>query len=108
MLPIKKILHPTDFSDGAAAAFDHALHLARHHVAELHLLHVVPTFGEDPILGAYEAAIDSNTFVQKLWDEAETQMRDLVETHQHRDGHRRTYPKTGFARIPSLCGACIP
>lgn len=85
MLPIEKVLHPTDFSDGAAAAFDHALHLARHFEADLHLLHVVPTFGDDPILGAYEAAVDDHAFFQELWDRAEAQMRALVETHRHRD-----------------------
>ena len=28
--------------------------------------------------------IDADAFFQKLWDEAEAQMRALVETHQHR------------------------
>ncbi len=102
MLPIKKILHPTDFSDGAAAAFDHALHLARHHEAELHLLHVVPTFGEDTIRGAYEAAIDADAFFQKLWDEAEAQMRALVETHQHRDVPLRHVLARGAAAGPII------
>lgn len=40
MLPITHILHPTDFSEQSAAAFDLACALARDYSAELTLLHV--------------------------------------------------------------------
>ena len=40
MLTIRRILFPTDFSDGAARAFPQAAHLADWHDAELHIVHV--------------------------------------------------------------------
>lgn len=42
MLPIRKILHPTDFSDPSRAAFELACSLARDYSAELLVAHVVP------------------------------------------------------------------
>jgi nucleotide-binding universal stress UspA family protein len=43
MLPIRTILHPTDFSYRSQHAFRLACALARDYGARLHLLHVVPT-----------------------------------------------------------------
>ena len=40
MLPIRKILHPTDFSDHSRAAFELACALARDYGADLMILHV--------------------------------------------------------------------
>jgi nucleotide-binding universal stress UspA family protein len=42
MLPIRTILHPTDFSDSARPAFDLACALARDYAADLLVVHVVP------------------------------------------------------------------
>lgn len=41
MLEIRRVLHPTDLSEGARRALAHAVDLARAHGAELHLLHVL-------------------------------------------------------------------
>jgi nucleotide-binding universal stress UspA family protein len=49
MFEIKKILHPTDFSEQANYAFGVACSLAKQHGAAVHVLHVVPpaiTYGE--------------------------------------------------------------
>jgi nucleotide-binding universal stress UspA family protein len=43
MLPIHRILHPTDFSEQSAAAFELACALARDYKAELVVLHVYST-----------------------------------------------------------------
>ncbi len=83
MFAIKHILHPTDFSDGAATAFEQALHLARHFEATLHVLHVAPTFGEDPVKRAYEAATDDTSVLQTRMEEADAQMRVLTEGSPH-------------------------
>jgi len=48
MLPLKKILAPTDFSEPSYAALDHAVELAAHFDAELCLLHVVPFSSGSP------------------------------------------------------------
>ena len=42
MFQIRKILHPTDFSEQSQAAFDVACALARDHAAELITVHVSP------------------------------------------------------------------
>jgi nucleotide-binding universal stress UspA family protein len=42
MLPIHRILHPTDYSDCSRAAFDAAAGLAKSFGAELVVLHVMP------------------------------------------------------------------
>jgi universal stress protein A len=52
MLPIRSILHPTDFSEQAQAAFELACALARDYEAELTVLHVYsmpPVFAPDGI-----------------------------------------------------------
>ena len=52
MLPIRKILHPTDFSDRSRAAFEMAGALARDYAAELVIVHVAapaPIFAPDGI-----------------------------------------------------------
>lgn len=86
MLQIERILHPTDFSPSAEAAFDQVQHLARQHEAELHLLHVAPTFGEDPARGAFKAATDEDVFYRKLRDEADEHMQQLIEARTEDDG----------------------
>lgn len=65
-----KILVPTDGSDRAERAFDHALKLASDDDCELHLLHVVDTerYGE-PALSSAELVVaqqeDEGTFLLK-------------------------------------------
>ncbi|HMB90483.1 MAG TPA: universal stress protein [Rhodothermales bacterium] len=84
MRPIKKILHPTDFSEGASAALDHACHLARHHEAALHVLHVVPIFG-DSSADDETGEVARTGFEIKLQQEGEQNMQALVEAHSYRD-----------------------
>ncbi|HMB94382.1 MAG TPA: universal stress protein [Rhodothermales bacterium] len=47
MVSVKKILFPTDFSICAERAFGHAAYLADQYGAEVHLLHVIETYGTD-------------------------------------------------------------
>lgn len=42
MFPARKIVCPTDFSEGASEALDHAAKIAVHNGAEVYLVHVVP------------------------------------------------------------------
>lgn len=48
----RHILHPTDFSESAQAAFRHALHLARRHGSTVQVLHTV-RFTADPGLAPF-------------------------------------------------------
>lgn len=66
MLPIKTILHPTDFSESSRAAHRLACSLARDYGARLVVLHVYPpplTYGE------LLARQPPDGYEQQLWDE---------------------------------------
>jgi universal stress protein A len=65
MLPIRKILTTTDFSDASYEALDRAVELACHFDAELLLLYVVPPIptlhaGHTFSIGDYEEALRGN------------------------------------------------
>lgn len=79
MLNIHHILHPTDFSAGARAALHRALLLARRHDAVLHVLHVAPAFGADPLRGALDASVDEFTFERRLHNEGDAQMQAMLD-----------------------------
>jgi nucleotide-binding universal stress UspA family protein len=67
MLPVKTILHPTDFSENSAFAFRLACALARDYGARLVLVHVAP-----PPFGAYSEGIYLPTpegYLEPLEDE---------------------------------------
>ena len=64
MMNIKRILHPTDFSEGALEAYEHAIHLARHCNSRLDVLHVVSTFGDQVIPETFQSS-----FGEKVWKE---------------------------------------
>lgn len=79
MLRIRRILHPTDFSDCARAALPHALELARRHDARLEVLYVAPVFGDDPVRGAFKATVDEDAFYRRLRDEADQRMKEMLD-----------------------------
>lgn len=78
MLTLRKILHPTDFSESADAALVQAFYLARHHDAEVHLLHVTPTFGTDPLRGAFDVAVDEEGFYKDLWRQMDARLQEVL------------------------------
>jgi nucleotide-binding universal stress UspA family protein len=72
MYTIRKVLHPTDFSGEAAAAFRVACSLALRHEAELVVLHVIPpplTWGEAV------ARMPPDGYEEQLWREYLTPMQ---------------------------------
>ena len=84
MLPIKTILHPTDFSAPSEYAFRVACALARDYGAKLVVMHV----DMPPVtIGEVISSMEPEEYKQKLWDEfrrleaSEPGIRDLrVET----------------------------
>ena len=77
MLPVRRILFPTDFSEHAEYAWPYALTFAQEFGAEVHLLHVVappPRMAE-----AYAVNFDPEKMVQALTAEANTSMDHQVE-----------------------------
>jgi nucleotide-binding universal stress UspA family protein len=84
MLPFKKILCPTDFSEAAFVALKRAEELARHFAAELIVAHVIP-----PLPGPHSFPdpqapfhFDVPMFQQELAIKAEQMLKDLVSHHQ--------------------------
>jgi nucleotide-binding universal stress UspA family protein len=80
MLKVRTILHPTDFSPSSRHALPHALLLARHFGAELHLLHAVVWRGEDP--DPERAFPEPQEILTGMFDAAESKMAELLAPHR--------------------------
>ena len=84
MLPFKRILCPTDFSEPAFTALKHAEELARHFAAELIVAHVIPPLGPPFVPRPAKAPFnfDVPLFQQELAIKAEQMLKDLVSHHK--------------------------
>jgi nucleotide-binding universal stress UspA family protein len=80
MLPIRTILHPTDFSKQSELAFRTACSLAKDHGAELHVLHVIPS----PLIGYIEGPMPV------VPPDVQTQLREKLN---------RLRPESGEVRV---------
>jgi nucleotide-binding universal stress UspA family protein len=80
MLPFKKILCPTDFSEPAFVALKRAEELARHFAAELIVAHVIPPLPGPHSFPDPQAPLNFEVplFQQELAIKAEHMLRDLV------------------------------
>ena len=76
-IELRKILVPTDFSDCARAALSHALSLARQHGAEVHFLHVMVAYEEDPYSMVYQVT-DRHTILQQQRDLCSRSMQEIL------------------------------
>jgi nucleotide-binding universal stress UspA family protein len=65
MLNVKNILFPTDYSKCAAQALEHALYLAKHCRAKLHIVHATVLRQDDPRNSANHSS-DSNELRERL------------------------------------------
>jgi nucleotide-binding universal stress UspA family protein len=86
MLPFKKILCPTDFSEPAFLALKRGEELARHFDAELIVAHVIPTLPGPHSFPDPQAPFnfDVPLFQQELAIKAEQMLQELVADHQAR------------------------
>ena len=84
MLPFKKILCPTDFSEPAFVALKRAEELARHFEAELIVAHVIPPLPGPHSFPDPQAPLnfDVPLFQQELAIKAEQMLKDLVSHHK--------------------------
>lgn len=98
MLPLKKILCPTDFSTPSYVALEHAIELASHFGAELCLLNVVPFIPPSPpdlsfgIIAAATVAPDA-----ERKEDAMQQLLQLVEARVPSGIQARCEVKMGYA-----------
>jgi len=80
MLPFKRILCPTDFSEPALVALKRAEELARHFSAELLVVHAVPelpgphAYADPPVATTIEVPL----YQQELANYAEKMLKELV------------------------------
>jgi nucleotide-binding universal stress UspA family protein len=77
MLKLKKILLPTDFSRCAEQALAHTVFLAEKYNAEIHLLHVMTLFKDQPILINDEIS-ETEEMIRKLENMVEKQFNKVV------------------------------
>ena len=105
MLPVKKILCPTDFSEPSLAALDTACELAKHFDAELRVLHVIPYMTPFPSDMVVVAAPSYYPTDSERVEEAQRQVANLIE-HRVQDG-LRVLPevKMGHAAHEIACAA---
>jgi nucleotide-binding universal stress UspA family protein len=84
MLPFKKILCPTDFSEAAFVALKRAEELARHFAAELIVAHVIPPLPGPHLFPDPQASFnyDVPLYQQELAIKAEEMLKDLVSHHK--------------------------
>ena len=83
MVPIRRILFPTDFSEHADFAWPFALQFAQEFGAELHLLHVVAP--PPRLTEAYATNFDPDKFAEVLTAEAQASLDRLVQAAHDRD-----------------------
>lgn len=102
MLHVNTVLHPTDFSDCADAAFVHALHLARRYGAALHVLHVQPTLRMHHLHDALGAIVDEDALDERFHAEAEAQYRALLDTFETEDLRIRWVPRKGLRTATAI------
>jgi len=77
MVPIRRILFPTDFSEHAHCAWPLALQFAKEFGAEVHLLHVVAP--PPRLTEAYAVNFDPEKFAQILTAEASASLEKLAQ-----------------------------
>jgi nucleotide-binding universal stress UspA family protein len=86
MVTIKRIVFPTDFSSCADNAFRHALFLARHHGAELHIIHVM-LMHRNEMLDPLHYLPNIDDVYQKLGENAVSRIQDMIDV-----GHANDIP----------------
>jgi len=92
MLPIKKILYPTDFSEASYEALKAANELALHFSAELCLVHVVsPDVQTSPDLAG------SGLVLQEIEALAENSLQEVVKQRVPKELHTRQIVVLGEA-----------
>lgn len=105
MLPVKRILCPTDFSEPSLAALETACELAQHFGAELKVLHVIaytPPFPSDMVVVAVPNYYPTDT---ERRAEAEQQIAQLVQHQVPENVRAFSEVKMGYAAEEITCAA---
>jgi nucleotide-binding universal stress UspA family protein len=101
MLQLQKILFPTDFSRCAEQALAHAVFLAEKYDAEIHVLHVVTLFKDQPGILSNEITGTEET-IRKFEDIAEKQLNKVVDSKGSDDMKIITVTKREVSAAPAI------
>ena len=101
MLHLQKILFPTDFSRCAEQALAHAVFLAEKYGAEIHILHVVTLFNDQPSVISNEITEIEGT-IRKLEEIAEKQLDKVVDAKGSDDMKIITATKREISAAPAI------
>lgn len=101
VFPVRRILHPTDFSDSSRSALTRAIFLANRHNAELHLLHVVELHGDDPFNPEHHFP-DFEEIYAELVKVAESEMKDLLTEGEGKVLRIREHMERAIAPAPEI------
>ncbi|MFZ5447151.1 MAG: universal stress protein [Thermodesulfobacteriota bacterium] len=99
MLPFRRILCPTDFSDPALVALKSAEELARHFSAELIIAHAIPevpgphAYADPPVASSFDVPL----YQQELAIYAENLLKELVSHQVSSEVRTRDLVTTGEA-----------
>jgi len=96
MLPFRRILCPTDFSEPACTAIKHAVEMAQHFASELIIHHVV---GAIPAIESPTGVtnFDLPAYQRELTSAAETSLKSKLARHVPESVHARTLVTHGDA-----------
>ncbi|MCW8804632.1 MAG: universal stress protein [Ignavibacteriaceae bacterium] len=100
-MKIKKILFPTDFSRCAEQALAYAVLLAEKYGAEIHVLHIVTLFEDQPS-AISEGISETEEMIRKLEDIAEKQLNKVVDSHGADDMKIIALSKRGISAAPVI------
>jgi len=90
MLPIKKILYPTDFSQASYEALKVANELGLHFSAELHIVHVIS-------LSAIATDVTAASAIEEMTTTAETSFQQIIKERIPKELHVRQTIAVGAA-----------
>jgi nucleotide-binding universal stress UspA family protein len=79
-MKIQKVLFPTDFSNDAEQALDHAILFAKEFGAELHVLHATELLNDDPHNPAFHLP-DSGEIFDRVREVTNSEMGQLISRH---------------------------
>jgi nucleotide-binding universal stress UspA family protein len=98
VLPLQRILCPTDFSDFSHEAIEKGAELARHFGAELCVLHVMPTLQQTPGLRPFQefTGSDPGQLEAATRKGAEHEMGEVIERHHLNDVRVRALIRRGY------------
>ena len=101
MLQLQRILFPTDFSRCADQALEHAVFLAEKYDAEIHVLHAVTLFNDQPEVVNDEFE-ETEKMIKKLEDIAELQLNKVSDAHEDDDMKIKKAQTRGISAAPAI------